>query len=268
MVASNLIWLGESTLASLAERSLHPINLHSSSGKVLCIRAGCVREVLTRVIINSLIIIVVSGSNGLISSGNLAHSGRLVIDQIDWVLNKLTSTDSWKRIWRARNLSVLVSRLDDVELAIWLLDDLPTTEYILLCLSVLIWNRSQKLTWRYSRLSTKSGHWRSALLTLPQTFEARLAGCAHGLSTAILIHDGSHVFASCSRLSEKLLEWSKQNLLRILERDVPIFTLFASIDAYSTNNELLLGIDLNELLFAWDLVADWRHGSVDSSSSR
>ena len=50
--------------------------------KVICIRAGCVREVLTRVIINSLIIIVVSGSNGLISSGNLAHSGRLVIYQI------------------------------------------------------------------------------------------------------------------------------------------------------------------------------------------
>lgn len=164
-------------------------------------------------------------------------------------------------------MSVLVSRLNDVELAIWLLDDLSTAEDIL-CLSVLIWNGRQKLTWRHTRLSTKSGHWRSALLTLSKTFEARLSSCTHGLSTAILIHNGSHVFASCSSLPEKLLEWSEKDLLRILERNVPILTLFACIYAYSTYNELLLGIDLNELLFTWDLVANWRHGSVDSSSSR
>lgn len=164
-------------------------------------------------------------------------------------------------------MSVLVCRLNDVELPVWLLDDLSTAEDVL-CLSVLIWNRGQKLTWRHTRLSTKSGHRRSALLTLSQTFEARLSGSTHGLCTAILIHNGSHIFASCSSLPEKLLEWSEQDLLRILEWDVPIFALFARIYAYSTNDELLLGIDLNELLFTWDLVANWRHGSVDSSSSR
>lgn len=55
---------------------------------------------MSRIVIDSLILIV-SGSNGLVGSGNLAHSWRLIIDQINWVLNKLTSTDAWKRVWRA-----------------------------------------------------------------------------------------------------------------------------------------------------------------------
>ena len=90
--------MAESTLRSLAEGPLHSADLHPSSGHVLCVGARGVGEVLTRVIIDSLIIIVVAGSDGLISGSNLAHSWRLVIDQVDWILNKLTSTDAWKSV--------------------------------------------------------------------------------------------------------------------------------------------------------------------------
>lgn len=104
------------------------------------------------------------------------------------------------------------------------------------------------------------------MLTLSEAFEAGLTGGAHGLSTAIL--DWAHVFTSRSSFSEKLLEWSEKDLLRILKWNIPVFAFFAGVYANCANNELLLGVNLHEFLFTWDLISDWRHRPVDTPTSR
>ena len=51
----------------------------------------------------------------------------------------------------------------------------------------------------------------------------------------------------------------EQDLLGILEWHVPVLSLLARVHSYRADNELLLGVHLNELLLPGNLVAHWGH---------
>jgi len=166
-------------------------------------------------------------------------------------------------VWRVGSSSSLGRWLNDVNLSIWLLENLTSVQlnYLLGLLGILLGDRRKELRWRNCGL-TKSLQRRWALV----------AGVAHNniadvTFTRFFIYNLSHIFPRCGHIfPQKLFKRSKENLLWILKRDISIFILLGGIDSNGTDNKLLFGVDLNKLLFSRDLVSNGGHRSVDSSS--
>ena len=117
------------------------------------------------------------------------------------------------------------------------------------------------MTWRYVLTKGVCTDWRCALLADGVEALVTLAAGDTG-ATNLLVHDWAHLLPTHALFSQQLLKRREQYLLRILQRDISILTFFTGVDTDSTNNELLLCVDLNELFLAGDLMAYWRHGSV------
>jgi hypothetical protein len=145
--------------------------------------------------------------------------------------------------------------LHDVDLPIWILNDLSATQLEVLLSAILFRNGCQELRWGHCGLSEsihgRSTHWANPL-------EARLPSDTDGL-TRTLVDKWSHVLTTRYIFAEQLLKWCEQDLLRILQGDVSILALLTRIDSNCADDQLFLGVDLDKLFLARNLVADGRH---------
>jgi hypothetical protein len=88
--------------------------------------------------------------------------------------------------------------------------------------------------------------------------------------SSLVCKRSEHLISSIYRwhiFSNELNKRRVQNLFRILERDVSIFTNSASIYSNCTYNKLLFSINLNKMFFSRNFTSYRRHRSILSESS-
>ena len=141
--------------------------------------------------------------------------------------------------------------LHNVDLAIWILEYLTAPIELQKLLPILVGNGSQELRWTHILIEVVQDR-RGAVLAHSEAFETTLSCITHWSRLSIHQRRWSLTF---NILPRQLLKRCEQYLLSRMQWEISVFAFLAGIDTHSTDDELLLGIDLHELLLPRDFVA-------------